>query len=108
MTGLFFLKIFKIPSHVLLDVFGVDCFALGEDIRVDHALWIKEDKDHLFGPASVDTGFYWACLTLFNPLHRLFFRFRVWKKLMCRVVGTALPAKQLIVAGCSLKLPDRE
>jgi hypothetical protein len=56
----------------------------------------------------VDTGFYWACLTLFNPLHRLVFRFRVWKKLMCRVVGTALPAKQLIVAGCSLKLPDRE
>ncbi len=51
-----------------LDVFGVHSFALGDVVRVDDALRVKEDKNHLLGLGCMDSRFSEAWLTLLNPL----------------------------------------
>jgi hypothetical protein len=51
-----------------LDVECVDSFALWDEIRIDYALRVKENKDHLLCPRSVHLGFLKAWLSLFHPL----------------------------------------
>ncbi len=70
------LENFKKSSQGLLDVFGVHGFALGEVVRVNDALRVEEDEDHLLGPGRVDFCFSRAWQTLLNPLFGPPLRFR--------------------------------
>jgi hypothetical protein len=62
------LENFQTPCQGLLDVFCVHSFALGDVVRADDTLRVKEDKYHLLGLGPMDFRFTREWLTLLNPL----------------------------------------
>ena len=64
----FFLVDLQKPAQGLHNEVGVDRFASGYKIRVDHAASVKIGQDHLFLPASMDPGLDGPRLALFYPL----------------------------------------
>jgi hypothetical protein len=73
MIGLFFLKpvlrrhdgpLLPKTTRNIIYVHGIDGFAPGDIVHVDNALCLKEDKHHPLELGSMNSGFYWAWLTL--------------------------------------------